>query len=84
MLDNSDIDAMLQIIYEERGLTLRDMTFSMARDKIEIQKLFKRPEYYKDMIALPLEALKEKYDAAVRAEDIILTKRMYLEQEFRR
>ncbi|MEE3455554.1 MAG: UvrD-helicase domain-containing protein, partial [Succiniclasticum sp.] len=71
VLDNSDIDAMLQIIYEERGLTLRDMTFSMARDMIEMQKLFKRPEYYRDMIALPLEALKEKYDGAVRAEDII-------------
>ena len=42
VLDNSDIDATLQIIYEERGLTLRDMTFSMARDMIEIQKLFKR------------------------------------------
>ena len=42
MLDNADIDAMLQIIYEERGLTLRDMTFSAARDMIEIQKLFKR------------------------------------------
>ena len=27
VLDNSDIDAMLKIIYEERGLTLRDMTF---------------------------------------------------------
>ena len=31
VLDNSDIDAMLQIIYDERGLTLRDMTFSHAR-----------------------------------------------------
>ena len=28
VLDNSDIDAMLGIIYEERGLTLRDMTYS--------------------------------------------------------
>ena len=28
VLDNPDIDAMLKIIYEERGLTLRDMTFS--------------------------------------------------------
>ena len=27
VLDNSDIDSMLKIIYEERGLTLRDMTF---------------------------------------------------------
>ena len=44
VLDNSDIDAMLAIIYEERGLTLRDMTFSDARDMIEIQKLFKHPD----------------------------------------
>ena len=81
VLDNSDIDAMLQIIYEERGLTLRDMTFSMARDMIEIQKLFKRPEYYRDMIALPLEALKEKYDAAARAEDIIFFGYLYQEKK---
>lgn len=46
VLDNSDIDPMLMIIYEERGLTLRGMTFSNARDMIEIQKLFKKPEYY--------------------------------------
>ena len=45
VLDNSDIDAMLQIIYEEHGLTLRDMTFSAARDMIEIKKLFKEPDY---------------------------------------
>ncbi|MEE1300048.1 MAG: ATP-dependent helicase, partial [Acutalibacteraceae bacterium] len=38
VLDNSDIDSMLEIIYEERGLTLRDMTFGDARDMIENQK----------------------------------------------
>ena len=43
VLDNGDIDAMLQIIYEERGLTLRDRTFSDARDMIEIRKLNKEP-----------------------------------------
>ena len=48
VIDNSDIDQMLQIIYEERGLTLRDRTFSEARDMIEIQKIFKKPEYYLD------------------------------------
>ena len=41
VLDNADIDEMLKIIYEERGLTLRDMTFSNARDMFEIQKLSK-------------------------------------------
>ena len=43
VLDNADIDAMLQMIYEERGLSLRDMTFRAARDMIEIRKLFKEP-----------------------------------------
>lgn len=40
VLDNSDINDMLKIIYEERGLTLRHMTFSKAREMIEIRKLF--------------------------------------------
>lgn len=64
VLDNSDIDAMLGIIYEERGLTLRDMTYSAARDMIEIRKLFKEPEYYKDMITMSLNTLREKYERA--------------------
>ena len=64
VLDNRDIDAMLQIIYDERGLTLRDMTFSAARDMIEMQKLVKRPDYYRDLITLSLDTLREKYDQA--------------------
>ena len=66
VLDNADIDAMLQTIYEERGLTLRDMTFSKARDMIEIRKIFKEPDYYRDMLAMPLEALHDKYRNASR------------------
>ncbi len=81
VLDNSDIDAMLQIIYEERGLSLRDMTFSAARDMIEIQKLFKRPDYYRDMIALSLDELKEKYDRAAGAKDIIFYGYLYQEKK---
>lgn len=73
VLDNSDIDAMLQIIYEERGLTLRDMTFSHARDMIEMLKQKERPEYYEDMLTLPLDTLKEKYWQAESAKDIIFT-----------
>ena len=69
VLDNSDIDAMLQIIYEERGLSLRDMTFSAARDMIEIRKLFKEPEYYRDMITMSLDTLREKYERASSASD---------------
>ena len=52
VLDNSDIDAMLKIIYEERSLTLREMTFSKARDMIEMGKLQKEPEHYLDMIPI--------------------------------
>ncbi|MBR3060749.1 MAG: UvrD-helicase domain-containing protein [Oscillospiraceae bacterium] len=71
VLDNSDIDSMLRIIYDERGLTLRDMTFSAARDMIEIQKLFKKPDYYLDLINLSPEALQEKYRLAAATQDII-------------
>ena len=77
VLDNSDIDSMLKIIYEERGLTLRDMSFSDARAMIEIQKLFKKPEYYKDLIALPLDALHEKYRLAADVKDIIFYGYLY-------
>ena len=81
VLDNGDIDAMLQLIYEERGLSLRDMTFSAARDMIEIRKLFKEPEYYQDMLSLSLEALKEKYDRAEAAGDIIFYGYLYQEKK---
>lgn len=81
VLDNSDIDAMLQIIYEERGLSLRDMTFSAARDMIEIRKLSKEPAYYKDMITMSLDALKGKYDSAVSAADIIFYGYLYQEKK---
>ena len=44
VLDNSDIDAMLSIIYEERGLTLRDMTYANARDYFEMRKGLYEPD----------------------------------------
>lgn len=81
VLDNTDIDAMLQIIYEERGLSLRDMTFQKARDMIEVRKLFKEPDYYQDMIALSLEGLRQKYLDAVRAEDMIFYGYLYQEKK---
>lgn len=81
VLDNSDIDSMLRIIYEERGLTLRDMTFADARDMIEIQKLFKKPEYYLDMIGMSLEALHEKYLNAEDKNDIIFYGYLYQEKK---
>lgn len=81
VLDNADIDAMLQVIYEERGLTLRDMTFSKARDMIEIMKLKERPGYYRDMLAMPLEGLRRKYLDATDARDIIFYGYLYQEKK---
>ena len=81
VLDNADIDAMLQIIYEERGLTLRNMTFSAARDMIEMRKLVQEPEYYADMITMSLERLKKKYDESASAADIIFYGDLYQEKE---
>lgn len=81
VLDNSDIDAMLKIIYEERGLTLRHKTFSKARDMIEIRKLFKDPEYYEFMISLSLEELRQMYLNAVETDDIIFWGYLYQEKK---
>ena len=72
---------MLQVIYEERGLTLRDMTFSKARDMIEIMKLKERPGYYRDMLAMPLEGLRQKYLDATDARDIIFYGYLYQEKK---
>ncbi|MCI8631898.1 MAG: UvrD-helicase domain-containing protein [Lachnospiraceae bacterium] len=81
VLDNSDIDSMLKLIYEERSLTLREMTFAKARDMIEIRKLSKNPDYYLDMIALPLDTLHQKYLDAQKPEDIIFYGYLYQEKK---
>ncbi len=81
VLDNADIDSMLRIIYEERGLTLRDMTFANARDMIEILKIFKRPEYYLDMIGMDLDTLRGKYLNATSAQDIIFYGYLYQQKK---
>ena len=81
VLDNSDIDAMLQIIYEERGLTLRDYTFARARDMFEIRKLFKEPAYYLDLIDLSADDLRLKYMLAESAEDILFYGYLYQQKK---
>lgn len=81
VLDNSDIDEMLKIIYEERGLSLRDMTFSNARDMIEILKLYERPDYYLDIINMSLDVLHEKYLKAETVKDIIFYGYLYQEKK---
>lgn len=81
VLDNSDIDSMLKIIYEERGLTLRNMTFSKARDMIEIRKLIKEPKYYLDMLNMSLDTLRQKYLNATEPSDIIFYGYLYQEKK---
>lgn len=81
VLDNSDIDSMLKIIYEERGLTLRNMTFSKARDMIEIRKLIKEPKYYLDMLNISLDTLRQKYLTATEPSDIIFYGYLYQEKK---
>jgi DNA helicase-2/ATP-dependent DNA helicase PcrA len=81
VLDNSDIDAMLALVYEHRGLTLRDMTFSQARDMIEVQKLFKHPGYYRDLISVSLDDVQRNYDSAATVEDIIFYGYLYQQKK---
>ena len=81
VLDYSDIDSMLKIIYEERGLTLRNMTFSKARDMIEIRKLIKEPKYYLDMLNMSLDTLRQKYLTATEPSDIIFYGYLYKEKK---
>ena len=77
ILDNSDIDQILRGIYEERGLTMRDMTFAKARDMFEIRKTLKEPQYCHDLVHLPLEALKRRYDQATAVVDILFYGYLY-------
>lgn len=81
VLDNSDIDEMLKIIYEERGLTLRDKTFASARDMFEMRKCLTEPGYFLDMIALPTDELHEKYLQATEVNDILFYGYLYQERK---
>ena len=71
VLDNGDIDAMLAIVYEERGLTLRERTYAQARDKIEMLKTRDRTDYFHDFIAMGDDELKRRYAEAETVDDII-------------
>jgi DNA helicase-2/ATP-dependent DNA helicase PcrA len=81
VLDNSDIDDILGIIYEERGLSLRDKTFSAARDMFEMRKCVEEPEYYLDMLRMSAEDLKAKYDNATEVDDILFYGYLYQEKK---
>ena len=81
VLDNQDIDSILKIIYEERGLTLRHKTFSKARDMIEMYKLERYPNYYLDLITMSLDTLRQKYLRATDVNDIIFYGYLYQEKK---
>ena len=81
VLDISDIDEMLRMVYEERNLTLRDMTYSDARDMIEMIKLVERPHYYQDLIEMDLEMLRVKYNMADNVKDIIFYGYLYQQKK---
>lgn len=81
VLDNSDINDMLKMIYDERGLSMHDMTFSAARNMIEMEKLVNQPDYYMNMIDLSLDKLYEKYTQAVIPKDIIFYGYLYQEKK---
>lgn len=79
--DNADIDEFLKLIYEERGLTSRDMTFSKARDMIEMKKLQYEPDYYKDLVSLSTAQLYDKYMRSTEADDIIFYGYLYQQKK---
>ncbi len=81
VLDNSDIDDMLKIVYEERNLNLRDMTFSKARDMIEIKKIKEYPNYTEDLIHLSSQELLRKYQQAQEVDDIIFLGYLYQQRK---
>lgn len=81
ILDNSDIDTILRGIYEERGLTMRDTTFAKARDMFEIRKTIQEPSYCRDMVELPLEELKRRYDEATTLGDVLFYGYLYREKK---
>lgn len=81
VLDNNDIDAMLKIIYEERGLTLRDCTFAHARDMFEMRKGVSEPNYYEYLIAMSLQDLHQKYMDSTKIEDILFYGYLYQQKK---
>ncbi len=81
VLDNSDIDAMLRVIYEERGLTLRDMTFAKARDYFEMRKGVYEPMYHDYLVDMSLEKLHRKYLDATELNDILFYGYLYQQKK---
>lgn len=81
VLDNGDIDEMLRMIYEERNLSLKDMTFAKARDMFEMRKCIQEPNYYEYLIQQSTEQLYEKYMACTDLNDILFYGYLYQEKK---
>ena len=80
-IDNSDIDAMLEMIYAERGLTLRDKTYGDARDMFEMRKCITDRKYYTDLLMMSLEDLYRKYMDSTEVNDILFYGYLYYEKK---
>lgn len=81
VIDNSDIDAMLEMIYAERGLTLRDKTYGDARDMFEMRKCITDRKYYTDLLMMSLEDLYRKYMNSTEVNDILFYGYLYYEKK---
>lgn len=81
VIDGEDISSMLQLVYDERQLTSRDMTFSKARDMIEARKNGPDRDYRYDLVNLSLEKLYEKYQKAQEIDDIIFYGYLYQQRK---
>lgn len=81
VLDNTDINEFLRLIYEERNLNLRNMTFADARDMFEIRKCITEPSYYLDLVDESLETIREKYEQAADVKDILFYGYLYYQKK---
>lgn len=81
VLDNGDIDEMLRMIYEERNLSMKDMTFAKARDMFEMRKCVQEPHYYENLIQFSTEQLYEKYMACTSVNDILFYGYLYQQKK---
>lgn len=81
VLDNSDIDSMLKIIYEERNLSLRDKTFKNARDMFEMRKCVEEPMYYEYFVQMSVDELHQKYLDATSVDDILFYGYLYQQKK---
>jgi DNA helicase-2/ATP-dependent DNA helicase PcrA len=81
VIDREDLYAMLRIVYEERGLTLRDMKFSKACDMMEIIKCVENPRYIVDFVEKTTAELKQRYDNSTSVKDIIFNGCLYQQKK---